>query len=102
MIDPTKETLITITEAAKIVPGRPHVSTVHRWINKGRGESRVKLEAIYGGKGGRRTTKEALDRFFENLTAARSRLRNEEIEMSASRKREIDNAESKVSEALGQ
>ena len=31
MIDFQKEHLRTLSEAARLLPGRPHVSTLHRW-----------------------------------------------------------------------
>lgn len=55
---------LSINEAAGIVPGRPHVSTIWRWINRGvRG---VKLKTwLIGGL--RVTSKEALEQFFAML-----------------------------------
>jgi hypothetical protein len=67
MIDPQNETLISLTEAAKRLPGRPNITTVWRWRNRGvRG---VKLESILSG-GRRFTSVEALRRFQERVTAA--------------------------------
>ena len=67
MIDPESETLISLTDAAKLSPGRPNVTTVWRWRNRGvRG---VKLETgLFGGR--RMTSREALARFFAATTAA--------------------------------
>ena len=61
MIDAFTEELLSLSQAAKIIPGRPHVLTVHRWSRKGlRG---VRLETVViGGK--RFTTTAALNRFF--------------------------------------
>ncbi len=70
-IDPSTETLISLTEATKTPPLRrrgkkTHVSTIYRWSNAGcRGEV---LETIQIG-GTRCTSKEALARFFRQLTA---------------------------------
>lgn len=65
-IDISAESLLTVAEAAKTLPGRPHVATVWRWIYKGcRG---VKLATICVG-GRRFTSKEALERFVEASTA---------------------------------
>ena len=71
-IDPNSETLLSLTEAAKALPSRrggkkPHVSCLYRWTTAGcKG---VILESIQIG-GTRCTSKEALARFFEQLTYA--------------------------------
>ena len=73
-IDPNSETLISLTEAAKLLPRRrggkrPHVSCLYRWTTSGcKG---VILESVQVG-GTRCTSKAALGRFFEALTAASS------------------------------
>ena len=70
-IDPTSETLISLPEAASLLPRRrrgkrPHVSCLYRWTVSGcKG---VVLESIQIG-GTRCTSREALQRFFEALTA---------------------------------
>jgi len=69
-IDPSTETLISLTEAAKLLPRRrggrkPHVSTLYRWSIGGcKG---VILETIQVG-GTRCTSRPALARFFRRLT----------------------------------
>ncbi|HEX6987617.1 MAG TPA: DUF1580 domain-containing protein [Planctomycetaceae bacterium] len=64
------ETLISLTEAAKELPGRPHIATVHRFASKGaRGHV---LETVTCG-GRRFTSREATRRF---LTAQNSPKRN--------------------------
>ena len=69
MIDMHSEEMLSITAAAKSLPGRPHVSTLWRWINRGcRG---IKLETLLIG-GVRYTSREALQRFAERLTAVAS------------------------------
>lgn len=61
------ETLLSLTEAAQTLPGRPHLSTLHRWWLHGvRG---VRLETILVG-GRRFTSAEALERFAAATTAA--------------------------------
>lgn len=61
------ETLLSFPEAARRYPGRPHVSTIFRWAQRGvRG---VTLETILCG-GRRFTSSEALQRFAEAVTAA--------------------------------
>ena len=58
---------ILLSEAAKIIPGRPHQSTIWRWAIRGvRG---VKLETIQAGKR-RFTTKEAIDQFLAELNTS--------------------------------
>ena len=70
MIDPTSETLLSLTEAAKGLPRRragkkPHVSTLYRWSTAGcRG---VVLETVQIG-GTRCCTSQSLARFFRKLT----------------------------------
>jgi hypothetical protein len=73
MIDTTTEPLITMAEAARFTPSRRAgrrvaVSTVWRWATNG--VSGVKLETACMG-GSRFTTREALQRFCEDVTAAR-------------------------------
>ena len=67
-INLANETPITLAEAARTLPGGPvHVSTIHRWRMKGvRG---VRLGSFLRG-GVRRTTREAIERFFDAVTAA--------------------------------
>lgn len=59
--------LLTLSQAAKLLPGKPHVSTLWRWVQHGcRG---IKLESLV--LAGRRfTSREALDRFAAATTAA--------------------------------
>lgn len=61
------ETLITLTEATKLLPGRPHAATVWRFY--ARGVKGVKLETIVSG-GRRFTSREAIARFIARTTAA--------------------------------
>ena len=70
MIDPNTEHLISLAEAARLLPRRragkrPHVSCIYRWTTSGcKG---VVLESLQVG-GTRCTSREALARFFEALT----------------------------------
>ena len=67
MVSILDESILTMAEAAKRLPGRPHLSTLWRWRTRGIGG--VCLEtALYGGR--RVTSIEALERFFEKTTAA--------------------------------
>lgn len=69
-IDSNREKLISLTEAAKLLPKRrqgkrPHVTCLYRWTTHGcRG---VVLESIQVGAT-RCTSMEALDRFFQSLS----------------------------------
>ena len=71
MIDSASETLISLADAAGELPRRrrgrkTHVSTLFRWTTSGcRG---VVLESLQCG-GTRCTSREALQRFFERLSA---------------------------------
>ncbi len=67
MIDVEKEKLISFAQATKILPGRPNITTVWRWRN--RGVKGVKLETILSG-GRRFTSIEAIRRFQSAVTAA--------------------------------
>jgi hypothetical protein len=70
MIDLQSETVLSLTDAAKLLPRlrrgkRPHVSTLYRWANKGiRG---VRLETIRVG-GTVCTSQDALRRFCDHLS----------------------------------
>ena len=70
MIDLTNEQVLSLTDAAKILPRRragkrPHVATLYRWASRGlRG---VKLETIQVG-GTLCTSREAVQRFCEQLS----------------------------------
>jgi hypothetical protein len=96
MIDPTTETLISLANAAKSLPGRPNVTTIWRWRNRGcRG---VRLETVLSG-GRRYTSIEALRRFQNRVNAAA----DGEQPTSATpkqRERRIERAERRA-EALG-
>lgn len=61
------EDLVLISQAHKLLPGRPHRSTLERWRLKGR--HGVRLESLLIG-GLRYTSKQALTRFCNAVTAA--------------------------------
>jgi hypothetical protein len=66
-IDISSEALLSLNDAAKSLPGRPHISTLHRW--RLRGVRGIRLEtALLGGR--RFTSVEALERFSAAITAA--------------------------------
>ena len=67
MVNIQSESALSLSQAARSLPGRPHLSTIHRWrLNGVRG---VRLETFLVG-GRRFTSREALDRFSERVTAA--------------------------------
>ena len=73
-IDPFSEELLTLSEAARFCPRRrqgkkPHLSTLHRWAT--RGSRGVVLDTLQT-PGGLCTSKEALRRFFGQLTSAKN------------------------------
>jgi hypothetical protein len=74
MLDSTTERLISLADAAKLVPcrrggRRTHISIIYRWTTVGIGG--IRLETLQCG-GSRVTSKEAMARFFEKLTDAAS------------------------------
>ena len=74
MIDVANENTISLTEAAKQLPRRragkrTHVATLYRWGI--RGLNGVRLETIQIG-GTRCTSVEALQRFFDRLSAGQT------------------------------
>lgn len=94
MIDHENEQLLSMTQAAKLLPGRPDVATLWRWRTSGcRG---IKLESIlFGGR--RYTSREALSRFIAATTAAAD---GEPVrsETPRQRQRAIDRAERRAAE----
>ncbi len=92
MIDVTNEKLLTLTEAAALLPGRPSVCTLWRWRTRGaRGR---KLESVVlGGKV--YTSAEALQRFAEQ----RGGIASPTIRTPAQRQRAIERAERELSDA---
>lgn len=92
MIDINSETLVPIKKAATVIPGRPHIATVYRWIN----QRSNPLETILVG-GRRYTSREAVERFIER---ASSGVRDETpSQFSKRRQSEIEAAERELEEA---
>lgn len=96
VIDLANETPITLAKAARTLPGGPvHVSTIHRWRLKGiRG---VRLTTFLRG-GVRHTTCQAMERFFDAVTAAADG-DTPPARTSRQREREISRAEREATEA---
>jgi len=67
MLDIFAESLLPLSQAPSLLPGRVHRSTLERWRMRGR--RGVKLETVLVG-GIRYTSKEALSRFVNGVTAA--------------------------------
>ncbi len=69
-VDILNEDVVSLADAAKLLPTRPHVSTMWRWHRRGvRG---IRLEtAVLGGK--RYTSREAIQRFVSRTTEAHDR-----------------------------
>lgn len=95
MIDYEHEQLLTMAAAARTVPNAPHVGTMHRWHKVG--VAGIKLEVVC--LGGRRTftSREALQRFFQRVTAAKnggpfttSETKGQEAKRHAARKQLIE------------
>ncbi len=102
MIDIASEDTFSLTEAAKRLPCRrkgvrPNVATLYRWAQQGcRG---VRLETICIGAT-RCTSMEALQRFFEALTAqSEHRPATQPPRMTAARRKQIEAAEKRLAKA---
>jgi hypothetical protein len=91
-IDLQTETLLSFREAAARLPGRPGLSTLHRW--RLRGVRGVKLETwLIGGR--RFTSQQALERFASGTTAAAS-----DQPMSVSTRRQHERAVKRAEQEL--
>jgi hypothetical protein len=104
MIDSNAEHVVSLADAARLCPKRrggkrPHVSCIYRWTTSGcRG---VILESIQIG-GTRCTSIEALQRFFDALTATAQADRGAPLPprtLSPSRQRQIEAAERRLARA---
>jgi hypothetical protein len=88
-IEISSETLLSLTEAASLLPGRPHLSSLHRW--RLRGVRGVKLETVLVG-GRRFTSHEALERCAARATAAADGT-SSPIRTPRQRRRDVEQAE---------
>jgi hypothetical protein len=61
MIDIERESLITLAEASRLLPGRPSAATLWRWRNRGVAGGRKLETVVIGGRP--YTSREALARF---------------------------------------
>ena len=93
MIDMQTEQLITLSEASRLIPGRPSTTTLWRWRIKGvRG--RVLESVTVGGK--TYTSREAIERFAEQGGSA---CPSSTVRSPAARERAIAQAERELREA---
>ena len=67
MLDLNGQKLVSLADASKILPGNPHVSTLHRW--RLRGVRGVKLPTVLIG-GRRFVDRQSLAEFVAAVTAA--------------------------------
>jgi hypothetical protein len=102
MIDILVEETFSLTEATKRLPCRrkgvrPNVATLYRWAQTGcRG---IRLETLCVGAT-RCTSMEALQRFFDALTAqAEHRPAPQSPRMTATRRKQIEAAEKRLAKA---
>ena len=106
MIDISCESVISLSDAAKSLPGRragkkPNIATLYRWTTVGcRG---VVLEFLQIGAT-RCTSREAMQRFFDTLTAqadaTTAPLNTANLtRLSASRRKQIEAAERRLADA---
>jgi hypothetical protein len=90
VIDYEREKMVTLSQAAKLMPGRPDVSTLWRW--RTRGLNGVRLATIKCGHK-RLTSLEAIRAFIAASTAAADGESRKEVakpESPSSRKRRLE------------
>jgi len=92
-INLSTETLVTLIQASQLLPGHPHISTLHRW--RMRGVQGIKLETCRVG-GRRFTSREALDRFCAATTAAAADGGPCPVRTPKQRQRDIEAAEAEL------
>lgn len=91
-IDIENESLLTLAQAAKRIPGRPSLRTVWRWCLKGVDGHRLENVKV----GSRRyTSVEAIRRFVERGTNTASA----QPSAARHRQRDVDRAEAELAEA---
>jgi hypothetical protein len=102
MIDTIAESIVTLNEAARSLPhrraGRPvHLSCIYRWSQVG--VKGIRLETVQIG-GTRCTSREALQRFFDALTAqAEHRPVPQSARTTVARRKQIAEAERRLAQA---
>jgi hypothetical protein len=99
MIDPNAEELITLCQAAHLIPSsrngkKTAISTLFRWASKG--VKGIRLETLQVG-GAQRTSKQALTRFYQALSAKAGLFaEGAEQTLVVDRQAEIDRAAARV------
>lgn len=93
-IDLTIEEPILLADAAKLLPNRPHLSTLWRWFQRGVKGHRLET-LVVGGK--RYTSREALQRFADRLTT--STAAPIAVRTPRQRQREIEQAEAELAKS---
>jgi hypothetical protein len=97
MTDTWSKNYYSLREAAAILPGRPHVSTLARWRLRGIKGVRLITKKI----GGRRVVESAeLERFIEAVTAAADSV-STPIRTSRERQRAIEASERELAREFG-
>jgi len=92
MIDIHTESLVTLSQASRSLPGNPHLSTLHRW--RLRGVRGVKLETcLIGGR--RFTSLEAVANFAEQISAKDNKSAKSATSLS---RREVESLERQCQE----
>jgi len=86
-INAQTEQLLSLTEATSVIPGGPHISTLHRW--RTRGVRGVFLETCMVG-GRRFTSREAIDRFLTATAHSAPPSDNRDTPLSASKQVELN------------
>lgn len=95
MIDLSTEHLLTLPEAARLLPGRPSTCTLWRW--RSRGVYGVRLDScLIGGR--RYTSREAIERFVAGCSAAGDG-QAAPLRTPAARERAIARAERELADA---
>lgn len=87
MIDYQTEEIIPIRDVPKIVPQRPHISAIYRWLNR----PEDPLESLMIG-GRRFTSIEAIHSFIQRCTTGKSTT----SEPTATRRKQVAAAEAKL------
>ena len=82
---------ITLKEASRLIPGRPHLNTIRRWCSK-RGCGGIVLESWRFGNR-RVTSLAAIDKFFEKTSGVSHRLSKSNPERSLSARHKAAEAE---------
>ncbi len=90
-----REQLLSLAEAARTIPGQPHIATLHRW--RLRGIRGIKLRTVKAG-GRRFVSQEALAEFFCQTTAAADG-KPAPVRTSKRRQRAIEAAERELDRA---